>query len=1127
MNRYLHRLTLVVGLERSLMLGATAALMLPAPTLLAQSKHTVSGTVRSSNGESLIGVSIRLLGSSRGTITDVQGRFTLQAELGDSIQLSSVGMQTLKMRISKPQMSITMREDRRQIDEVVVTGYQKIKSRVYTGAATSVKMKQIHLEGVQDISRMLEGRVPGLSIQNISGTFGAAPRINIRGGASILGNVQPLWVIDGAVYEDLVHLSLDQLASGDAATLISSAVAGLNAADIEDIQVLKDASATSIYGARALNGVIVVTTKSGRRESPLKVSYSTENTMRLRPSYSEYDLLNSQETMGLYQEMMDKGYFNMANTFYGRRSGVYYLMNKALSSYNENTNSYLLENTEAARRSFLEQHERANTDWFKELFRLNPTTSHAVSFTAGGKNSATYASVGFYHDGGWTIADKVQRITANLKNTFYIGDKFQVTLSGQGNIRQQKAPGTLPQRKNTSLGVFERDFDINPFNYALGTSRTLLPHEYYRNNWAPFNIHNEYASNKMDINVLDFKAQIEASYKITPSLEARALFSTRHASTATRHEISDQSNQILAYRGMETSDVARTNTYLYTDPERTEEAPQSPLPHGGILNKNETSLSSYLMRLALDYDHQWGEHNLKAFGFTELRSANRSETPFTGYGIQYDRGRQVYTNPIIFSKILGEGSQYFSDTHRYDRGLTFSGSATYGYAGKYIANALINIEGSNASGKNSNAQWLPTWNVGAKWNVDKETFFKRSDLLTALALRMSYGLTAKMNEEAVNANSVYQGLQTSPRIYADREHAIHIQHLENRDLTWEKMYELNFGLEASFFNDRVRTTLDLYQRNAFDLIDLVRTSGIGGQYYKYANFGDMRTQGLELSLSSENIRGEFSWNSTFTLSLMNQKITRLLNTPNALDLVSGRGRGNLVGYPKGSLFSYNFQGLSPYGLPSFDFGLYPINRGEDAQIYGADFGDTQYTKSYLLYHGPIEPQVIGGLSNTFSYKGWELSLFLTAQAGNKIRLNPTFDPTFGDLNVFSGMWRDRWLNPGDEQKTDVPTIPSADLSNAIGKENIERAYSTYNYSQQMIADGSFIRLKHVSLSYNLPKDWLKQMHIASAKLQVSMTNPFLLYSDKRLHGQDPEYYRSGGVSLPTPRQCTFTLQLGF
>lgn len=1126
MTKYIHRLSLVIGLQRSAVL-ASALVLTPTALYAQQEKHNISGTVRSSSGETLIGVSIRLLGTSRGTITDHNGRFSLTAQLGDSIQLSSVGMHTQTIRITKPLMSITMREDRHQIDEVVVTGYQKIRSRVYTGAATSVKMKQIHLEGVQDISRMLEGRVPGLSIQNISGTFGAAPRINIRGGASILGNVQPLWVIDGAVYEDLVHLSLDQLASGDAATLISSAVAGLNASDIEDIQVLKDASATSIYGARALNGVIVVTTKSGHRESPLKVQYSSEQTMRLRPSYRQYDLLNSQETMGIYQEMQDKGYFNLSNTLYGRRSGVYYLLNHDLSTFDTQTGAYLLANTAEARRSFLERHERANTDWFKELFTLNPTTSHTISFSAGGKHSATYASVGFFYDGGWTIADQVQRLTANLKNTFYINDKLQVTLSGQGNIRQQKAPGTLPQRKNTTIGVFERDFDINPFNYALSTSRTLLSTDRYRNNWAPFNIHDEYAANKMDINVLDFKAQLEASYKITPSLEARALFSTRQAQTSTRHDVEEGSNQVLAYRAMETNAVARTNTYLYTDPEHPEELPLSPLPHGGILNKNETSLSSYLVRLALDYDKQLGRHNLKAFGFTELRTATRNETPFTGYGIQYDRGRQIYTNPIIFSKLSGEGSQYFSDVHRYDRGLTFSGSVTYGYDSRYIAHALINFEGSNASGKNSRSQWLPTWNVGGKWNIDKEAFFQPSDLLSALSLRMSYGLTAKMNEEAVNANSVYQGLQTSPRVYADRENAIRILHLENRDLTWEKMYELNVGIEASLLSNRLRATIDLYQRNAFDLIDLVRSSGIGGQYYKYANFGDMRTQGLELSLSSENIRGAFSWNSTFTLSLMNQKITRLLNTPNALDLVAGRGRGNLVGFPKGALFSYNFQGLNAYGLPSFDFGLYPINRGEEAQIYGADFSDTQYTKSYLTYHGPIEPQIIGGLSNTFKYKGWELSLFITAQAGNKIRLNPTFDPTFGDLNVFSGMWRNRWLNPGDELRTDVPTIPSMDLSNSLGRENVERAYSTYNYSQVMVADGSFVRLKHVALGYSLPEGLIRKVHLSSAKIQASMTNPFLIYSDKRLRGQDPEYYRSGGVSLPTPQQFTLSLQLGF
>ncbi len=193
------------------------------------------------------------------------------------------------------------------IEEVVLTGYTKVKNRVFTGSAIQVKMKDIQLDGVPDVSRMLEGRVAGLNIQNVTGTFGAAPRINIRGGASITGNVQPLWVVDGAVYEDIVSLTLDQLVSGDAVTLVSSAIAGINPSDIQDIQVLKDASATSMYGARALNGVIVISTKSGRRNTPNKISYNYEQTYRSSPSYADYDLLNSQETMSIYREMEKKG----------------------------------------------------------------------------------------------------------------------------------------------------------------------------------------------------------------------------------------------------------------------------------------------------------------------------------------------------------------------------------------------------------------------------------------------------------------------------------------------------------------------------------------------------------------------------------------------------------------------------------------------------------------------------------------------------------------------------------------------------------------------------------------------------------------------------------------------------
>lgn len=260
---------------------------------------------------------------------------------------------------------------------------------------------------------------------------------------------------------------------------------------------------------------------------------------------------------------------------------------------------------------------------------------------------------------------------------------------------------------------------------------------------------------------------------------------------------------------------------------------------------------------------------------------------------------------------------------------------------------------------------------------------------------------------------------------------------------------------------------------------------------------------------------------------MKQKITRLLSNPNAFDMVAGRGRGNVLGFPKGSLFSFNFQGLEHRGLPTFDFGLYPVSRSADAKISGADFLDAQFAKSYLIYHGPIEPTITGGLANTLRYKDWELSFFITAQAGNKIRLNPSFDPSYMDLNVFSREYYDRWQRPGDELTTDVPTIPSQDLIRLFGRENIEKAYNTYNYSQLRVADGSFVRMKNISLGYTLPEPWVRKLGLKHLNIKANVTNPFLIYSDAKLKGQDPEYYKSGGVSLPTPQQYTLTLNFGF
>lgn len=1116
-------------------------LLFISPFILGQSKLnaqsmpsiTLEGIVRDSHGEILPGVNILIVETKTGTQTDAEGQYRLRVKLGQRLRFSFIGMKPQEVIVRQSPLNITLKTDEKALEEIVVTGYQKIRNRVYTGAASAVKLEDIKLEGVSDISRMLEGRVAGLSIQNISGSFGSAPRINIRGGASIIGGVQPLWVIDGVIYEDLIPLTLDQLASGDASTLISSAVAGLNPSDIADIQVFKDASATALYGARALNGVIIITTKSAKRRSSLSVSYMGEYSVRLRPSYREFDLLNSQQTMGVYQEMEQKGYLGIESSLYGRRAGVYHQLYKGISSFDPQTGQALIPNTPEAKLAFLRSREYSSTDWFKHLFTYNPISSHTLSLSSGGERLATFASIGYYHDGGWSIADRVNRLTANIKTNFYLNDKITATLSAQGNIRKQHAPGTLPQRKNVAIGGYERDFDINPFAYALSTSRTLRPYnergerEYYRNNWASFNILNEYDNNYLNIGVLDLKLQAELEYKISKQLELKGLLSVRGASTSTEHEIHEKSNLIQAHRANETPLVSAENIYLLRNQDKPHLQPSVVLGKGGIFHKNETKLHSSLARISADYTLSKDRHEWKAFAFAELRQSKRSLNTFSGYGIQYDHGNQTIVSPHIFDKLFAQGEPYFGLRRYTDRGVTFSTSGTYAYNNRYVVNTVINYEGSNASGRSSRAKWLPTWNIGFKWNIDQEAFLAKSQKLSQLALRASWGLTAKMNSQAINSSVVYKNVLINRYNPNDREHALRLEQLENRDLTWEKMYELNLGIDAAWFKNRIRLNLDLYQRNSFDLIDLVRTSGIGGQYYKYINFGDMRTRGLEIALQTQNIVAkEFSWHSTLTLSLMHQRITRLRNTPNAFDMVSGRGRGNVVGYPRGSLFSYNFQGLTEQGLPRFDFGYYPLPKHRYASSSGADFLDTQYVSSYLIYHGPTEPTIIGGLSNTLRYKGWELAFFITMQAGNKIRLNPSYDPSYADLNVFSKEYNNRWLNPGDEWRTDVPTIPSVDLIKTVGREQIERAYSTYNYSQVRVADGSFVRMKNISLAYHIPKSWAKALFLKSMVLKLNATNPFLIYADSKLRGQDPEFYRIGGVSLPTPRQYTLTLNVG-
>lgn len=1102
----------------------------------AQAKKTISGTIKDVSGGPLPGVIVSIVDTTKAVASDFEGNYSIEALEGQTLKYSYVGMKTELRTVGDFSIiNIEMQDDLEALDEVVITGYQNISKELFTGASQNIKAKEIKLDGVPDISRSLEGRSTGVSVQNVTGTFGAAPRITIRGSSSILGDTKPIWIVDGVIQEEIVNVSVSDLVSGDTNTLLSSAVAGLNASDIESFEILKDASASALYGARALNGVIVITTKSGKRNQKTKFNYSTEFAIRDIPSYSNYDLLNSQETVSVYNEMYDKGFLRAPDSFQGRYGGIYNIMYRAINTYNESDGAYALENTPEARAEFLQQYELANTDWFDVLFKSTPTQTHNFSFSGGGENSTSYASISYYTDSGWTLADEVKRITGNLRNTYFLNDdKLKITTQLQGSIRNQFAPGTFSRTEDLVSGSFTRDFDINPFSYAINTSRALRARdgngdlEYSRYNWAPFNILNELENNSLELNVIDLKLQGQLEYKPTKDLKYTFLGSSRYVASNSDHRIMEGSNVVGAYNAAETTIVRDENNFLYQDPEDPNSIPVVVLPQGGILKTGKNTLKTYTFRNTLEWSKRFDEevHGLTIYAGQEFRYADREQSENTGYGYQFDRGGTVFTDPNIIDKVIDEDLPYFEASATRQREVSFFSALTYDYNKKYVLNLTGNYEGSNRAGKSSQSRWLPTYTVGGRWNIDKEEFLKDSDVISNLAFRPSYGLVALLADNATNNLAVFRNQITDREFSDERENYIDIEDLQNTELTWEKTYELNLGVDVGFLGNRITASVDTYFRKGKDLIDQIRTTGIGGEEIKLGNNSDMTTNGFELQLNTVNVHnGDFKWKTMFNISKFSQEITAIKQEPNVFDLVTGTGRGNAIGYEKGALFSFDFQGLDEWGLPQF-FTDHP-DYNPDSPYDLIDFQDTDSPLDYLVYNGPTEPTLSGGISNNFTYKNWDFSFFISFSGGNKIRLYPTYDSEYTDLDVFPREFADRWLFSGDESFTEVPTIVSKSLEQTFGENNLERAYNAYNYSTARVADGDFVRMKNISLGYSLDKKLLDKINIASMRFSLQGTNLFLLYSDDKLGGQDPEFFRSGGVAYPITRQYTLTLNIGF
>lgn len=1092
----------------------SASMLLTAATAFAQTN--VTGTVVSDDdGEPVIGATIRVQGNSLTTVTDADGKFAITVPSGKKITISYIGMDAQTIT---PKSGMTIRlHAGKELQEVVVTGMQKTDRRLFTGATTKVDAEKTRLNGVADISRSLEGRAAGVSVQNVSGTFGTAPKIRVRGATSIYGSSRPLWVVDGVIMEDVTNVDADQLSSGDAETLISSAIAGLNADDIESFQILKDGSATSIYGARAMSGVIVVTTKKGKA-GQTRVNYTGEFTMRLKPSYSNFNIMNSQEQMGIYKEMEANGLLGFSRTYRAASSGVYGRMYQLLNTYNTTNGTLGLANTDAAINGYLREAEMRNTNWFDELFSNSIQQNHSVSMSTGNDRAQYYTSFSFMDDPGWTEQSKVRRYTASVNALYNLSSKLSFNMIGNASYRSQRAPGTTSQNVNAVTGEVTRDFDINPYSYAINSSRALDPQAYYTRNYAPFNIHNELANNFINLDVVDLKYQAELKYKPISKVELSVLGAYKFSTTTQANEIHENSNMALSFRAMDDATIRDNNPWLYQDPDQPNSLPITVLPSGGFYRETKYKMQSYDFRATASYNDVYNDrHILNLYGGMEINDTKRNRSYFNGVGMQYDMGYLGAYNYLYFKQAAEQNYIYYNLNNTYGRQVSFFATANYSWKGRYVVNGTTRYEGSNRLGRSRSARWLPTWNVSAAWNAHEEPWWQKTfgTAFTHATLKTSYSLTG--DEPAVtNSQAIIQAYNAWRPFASDQESGLQVADFANPDLTYEKKHELNIGVDLGFLNNRINVQFDWYRRNNFDLIGMRTTNGTKGTVREYANVASMRSSGEELSISTRNIvTKNFKWNTDFIFSHVNTKITHLDNRSRVIDMVTGTGFAK-EGYAYRSLFSFDFRGLNENGIPQV------VN--EEGNVVTSDVYFQSRDIDYLVYEGPTDPTITGSLGNSFQWKNWHLNIFATYSFGNVVRLDPSFSATYSDLDTMPKEFKNRWTMSGDERLTNIPAIP--DLRQLQADSYLSYAYTAYNRSTARVAKGDFIRMKEISVAYDFPQKWLSVLRLNSASIKLQGTNLFLLYSDKKLNGQDPEFYNTGGVAVPMAKQFTCTLRIG-
>lgn len=1088
-------------------------------TAAAQSMR-FSGRVTDTDGAPVIGAGLVCIEkNTAGTTTDLDGNFSITLPAGaKTVKFSSVGMKELVYQLipgRTENVRIIMEWENTELDQVVVTGYAQTSVKRITGSVAVLNSEKFEAKAISSVDALMQGEVAGVSIKSLSGQPGTQAKITIRGSNNITGSSAPLWVVDGVpLQSESPVLSSEQLATGGFDNIFVNGIGNINPNDIESITILKDAAAAAIYGSRAANGVIVVTTKKGEA-GKMRISYNNTFSWSFKPERS-LNLMNSSEKLSWEDELWNE--FSAAkyaasltdNTVIYPVVGIVGQIRAGLGDFAS------MKGDKAAQDKYIESLRNVDTNWYNLLFRNSFSQGHHLSFSGGSGKSTYYVALGLNDEDGMLIHNDYRRYNVNAKMTLTPTDWARIDVGMEAARQESKMP-------YSTVDPFYYAFFSNPYERAYNADgsyaadNTWFTLGYYNGRGAEqvmpkngFNIIRELDSNYSKTANTNGTFRAQTDFRIIEPLHFVGLVSYSYSNNSTDKAIDKYSYSAFRDR-LGSDDRSQTNLY-------------------GNISQNRTNRNSYVARGHFSFNKTFAEtHTVNLLAGAELRGSG-SNTIFTKR-YNYDPKTGTTSLPQIsgpqdewLSEVEKLNGEYFSKT----RYASFYASADY-YLGKSIVlNASFRTDGSSNFG--SNKQFNPTWSAGAAWHIGEEAWMKKAlPALSHATLRAAYGFTGDVNTSTSHL-LVIQYLQQQYRYFGDETFNLGtIPSAPNPDLGWEKTQDAKAGLDFGLWKDRLTLNTEYYYRLSTDVVTSSPVQSTTGFTHVYFNAADIMNSGIELTLNGKIIQTK-DWGLSAAVNFAYNYNKVLKYNPVSKSGITSKDR-YVEGYPTGAIFSGKYAGIAS------DTGLYQFELRPDATISTAT--DLNKPDNYRYFLGTTIAPYTGGFNLSASWRQLRLSISGVYSFGCKTYENFRYPASYSNAShsgvstetvqsQFSDLYGNHLNVEKDRTNRWTATHTTGVKYPRIydyfdGKYN----FASYNPMDSSIIDAvylknnSYLRIKSIILTYSLPGAAVKKMRMRGLSFNVSLNNFFTF---TKYDGMDPEI---PGATYPTTRSVSAGMNIDF